>query len=58
MGVYKISSERHGRKLLIRVHETLVRGELNGNFKYSVAIRDNINYVCFGSLSDVVWHRQ
>src|SRR6266853_420036 len=58
MGVYNISSEEHGDKLLIIVLETLIRKGLTGNFDYSVEIKENINYVCFGSLSDVIWRRE
>jgi hypothetical protein len=58
MGVYKISSEKHSHRLLIKVHETLVRGTSTGTFKYSVEIKSNINYVCFGRLSDVIWRRR
>jgi hypothetical protein len=58
MGIYNISSEEHGDKLLIIVYETLIRKGLTGNFEYSVELKENINYVCFGSLSDVVWRRE
>ncbi len=58
MSVYNISSEEHGDKLLIIVFETLTRKGFTGNFEYSVEIKDNINYVCFGSLSDVIWRRE
>ena len=58
MGVYNVSSQEHGDKLLIIVLETLTRAGLTGNFQYSVEIKQNINYVCFGSLSDVIWRRE
>src|SRR5258708_28889824 len=58
MSVYNISSEEHGDKLLIMVLETLTKEVLTGNFEYSVEIKENINYICFGSLSDVIWRRE
>jgi hypothetical protein len=61
MIVFNITRQELGDKLLIIARETLsgemlIRRGLTRKFEYSIEIKGNINYVCFGSLSDVVWH--
>jgi hypothetical protein len=63
MVAYHITRRKLGDKLLIIVHQALAQGMLisrglTRSFEYRVDINDNINYVCFGSLSDVVWCRE
>jgi len=63
MIVYNITRRELRDQLLIIVRETmstekLIRRGLTRSFKYDLEIKENINYVCFGSLSDVVWRRE